>query len=388
MVKPLLTINSQQIPIVLKGIPRWICWRVDPKTRKKVPYGGSQCSQPINGLCHENWKIFDQAMADYLKHQTSGIGLALNNDGLLAIDLDNCVDNNVPNLASEAFLQQVGADYVEFSPSRHGLRAFSFGTIGKPIVENWNGTRVEIYAEKRFVTVTGNRLRGSSIPTLHCVESVLRSPLSSNSSDSSDSSDSSESSILTGADRDRIQNWKIPETVIPDQKGVRHRLLFELARHLKADFPGVRAVDLKPIVRRWHQLALPHVRTKAFEESWVDFCNAYAEVKNPHGVTLASLTSHLAELPDGLCGSGEFGERGDMLLRICLSLSTGNPNGVFFLSSRKAAELLSVSKSEAVSQSEANRLLRALVRIGALEIVQIHTSKKAPRYRFPAISNH
>lgn len=54
------------------------------------------------------------------------------------------------------------------------------------------------------------------------------------------------------------------ERTLPSGPGQRHRLLFRLARELKA-IPALsdRPVsDLKPIIQEWHQLAKPFIRTQ------------------------------------------------------------------------------------------------------------------------------
>src|SRR5690606_5311542 len=68
---------------------------------------------------------------------------------------------------------------------------------------------------------------------------------------------------------------------LPFAPGQRHRKVFELARHLKS-ITELRDVDprsLRSIVERWHKLALPVIRTKAFEESWFDFLAGFDQVK-------------------------------------------------------------------------------------------------------------
>src|SRR5262249_51835502 len=72
---------------------------------------------------------------------------------------------------------------------------------------------------------------------------------------------------------------------LPAGPGERNRRLFELARRLKA-LPHLADGDplsLEGIVRRWHGLALPVIRTKEWEESWLDFLTAWARIKFPQG---------------------------------------------------------------------------------------------------------
>lgn len=84
---------------------------------------------------------------------------------------------------------------------------------------------------------------------------------------------------------------------------------------------------------------------------------------------------NLPELPPDMNGIGDFGERGDRLLQICLGLSNRSADGVFFLGCRKAGEELGMSHTEAA------RLLQAFVGRGLLKIVTPATKRDATRYR-------
>src|SRR5262249_28083010 len=86
---------------------------------------------------------------------------------------------------------------------------------------------------------------------------------------------------------------------VPAAPGQRHRLLFQLARRLKAlpslaDAPGEAC---EPTVRRWDELAVASpMRTKGWEESWADFREGWARVRWPaRGATLAEVRAFVAE---------------------------------------------------------------------------------------------
>lgn len=71
----------------------------------------------------------------------------------------------------------------------------------------------------------------------------------------------------------------------PTSGGQRHRRLFELARELKAlsETADAELFALRPIVKRWHSLALPTIDTKSLDDSWFDFCEAWQRVRIPKG---------------------------------------------------------------------------------------------------------
>jgi hypothetical protein len=137
---------------------------------------------------------------------------------------------------------------------------------------------------------------------------------------------------------------------LPTGPGKRHRQVFEFARALRAipwlaDAP----VDtLEPYVRRWHKLALPHITTKAFEETWIDFLNAWLRVKFPKGAEpMAAIFQQAKEstVPraalryeiDGLW----------LLASLCRELQRASGDKPFFLSCRTAGRLLEVDHTTA-----------------------------------------
>lgn len=70
----------------------------------------------------------------------------------------------------------------------------------------------------------------------------------------------------------------IAET-LPTATGQRRKLLFELARRLKAIMPNASSSELKPIVREWFELALPVIGTKEWSETWEDFVGSWQWVR-------------------------------------------------------------------------------------------------------------
>jgi hypothetical protein len=156
--------------------------------------------------------------------------------------------------------------------------------------------------------------------------------------------------------------------------------LFKLARRFKKHLSDARPRDLKPIVQRWHEMALPYIATKPFEDTWRDFCYGFDRVKYPEGEIMGRVLENLPALLPNMNGVGEFGESGDRLLQIFLGLSALTEDGVFFLSCRTAGELLGISHTEAA------RLLQAFVGRNVLKIVTPGTRRDAARYRLVKVS--
>jgi hypothetical protein len=162
---------------------------------------------------------------------------------------------------------------------------------------------------------------------------------------------------------------------LPAGEGRRHRALFHLARQLKAlaHLADADPVALKPVVKRWHTLALPVIRTKPFEESWLDFVDGWKRVQFPAGTgPLQALWSRaLAEpLPPEALAYEEEGVR--RLVALCFQLQRRAGAGTFFLACRTAQDVLGLD-----SHVTAWRWLRILELDGVL--VRASTGSKASR---------
>jgi primase-polymerase (primpol)-like protein len=57
-------------------------------------------------------------------------------------------------------LSDIDAAYIEFSPSGNGLRAFGFAkNLDKGVIGQLDGLSVELYSDKRYLTVTGRAIK-------------------------------------------------------------------------------------------------------------------------------------------------------------------------------------------------------------------------------------
>jgi putative DNA primase/helicase len=145
---------SENIPAALKAIPRWVPWRYGPPREN-----GKKPKQPYNArtgkLCDVttpiNWSSFETALK--VVDSYDGIGIVLNGDGLVGIDLDNCMPQG-RLLPRTLRLMDSIPSYWETSSSGKGLRCFAYGSL--PIDGKRKGS-VEVYANKRFLTVTGRK---------------------------------------------------------------------------------------------------------------------------------------------------------------------------------------------------------------------------------------
>ena len=164
------------IPAELRAHKAWVCWKVteiDAVTGKfnKIPhYPGGAKRQGEQGSAADRARLgtFEQAIAAFENNAAfAGIGLAMLPDlGLVAFDADKCRHDGV---LRQDVTNLIELTYAEVSPSETGIRAFWKGAA-----DNGNNKEqgFELYAEKQFVTVTGNvigntfALLGGGLPDL------------------------------------------------------------------------------------------------------------------------------------------------------------------------------------------------------------------------------
>jgi len=167
---------------------------------------------------------------------------------------------------------------------------------------------------------------------------------------------------------------------LPKEQGQRNTAVFPLCQWLKA-IPELRdlpALELKPIVREWHERAYPVIGTKNFTTTWADFVHGWKRVKWPKGdVMLSHAVKRVLEGKTVLPDAEEYDlEEARFLLKVCYELQQGMGEKPFFLASRKAGGIVGLSHRAAY------KLLEMFVADGKLEIVQRHTTERAPRYRY------
>jgi hypothetical protein len=165
---------------------------------------------------------------------------------------------------------------------------------------------------------------------------------------------------------------------LPTGAGQRHKMLFKLARELKAvpELADAPVAALKTYVKRWHAAARAVIHTKEFEESWFDFAEGWSKVKYPAGkgpMDMIYETVTDTNMPDA--ASCYEKKKVRMLVGLCRELQRAAGSGAFFLSSRTAGGLLGVDHATAA------RWLRGFA---IDEILQVgsRSSGKASRYRY------
>lgn len=368
----MLSPQLEAIPAELKRVQRWVVWK-----GQKVPYRADCVNSTASVTDPATWCSFDKAATAYGEGGWSGVGVVLDGDGLVGVDLDKCVTDGKPREEALQLLKRIGAGYVELSPSGTGLRAFG-RACGAPSGRRGkiDGINVELYSDRRYLTVTGRPIQNGPIGDLPgflaAVDSL--SPTEEVQKRTEDvqkktEDDRQSSSVLFCR--------SMPPNVLPSGIGERNRCLFNLARWAKGMHPNATQQELRSLVQEWHRLAIPIIGTSDFTTSWADFMRGLAAVKTPYGQTMEKLMDGIDEkpLPDGIEALG-YGAHGGRLVRICQALAAHNDPQPFFLSSRQAGELLGVHFTDA------SKMLAALVMDQVLHLESRGAGRVASRYRY------
>ena len=162
--------NFDAMPAELRKLPRWVTWRAEGapgEKPRKVPYAPDRPNSRASATDPTTWGTFQQADSAFMDGDRTGVGIVLNGDGLVGVDIDHCVNDGKTDPAALALLDKLGAAYIELSPSGTGLRAFGYadglttGCKGKLA-----GLDVELYSTGRYLTLTGQTIKAGPISPL------------------------------------------------------------------------------------------------------------------------------------------------------------------------------------------------------------------------------
>jgi primase-polymerase (primpol)-like protein len=158
----LLLPRFEQIPEEIRQGFRWAVWKAEPRANQPGKFNKAPRS-PVTGhligtTSPEAFSGFEDCKKAYEQGGYTGVGILLEGNGWVGVDIDNFAKipsrqrESVSSWMAEALLK--GA-YVERSPSGAGLRVIFqgkfFGT-GRKVGP------LEIYQEKRFMTITGHAI--------------------------------------------------------------------------------------------------------------------------------------------------------------------------------------------------------------------------------------
>ncbi|MCS0612906.1 AAA family ATPase [Massilia kyonggiensis] len=159
------------IPEKLKNLARWLLWKAESMNGgkpRKVPYCPTLLNVRGSSTDPNTWGTFAQAEAAFDEGGYTGIAFVLNGDGIVGIDIDQCMVNGQPSMSAMTLMQQLGVEYIEVSPSGTGLRGFGYAEkLEKGVNGNLDGLKVELYSDRRLLTVTGRVLKSGPLVRLN-----------------------------------------------------------------------------------------------------------------------------------------------------------------------------------------------------------------------------
>jgi hypothetical protein len=165
---------------------------------------------------------------------------------------------------------------------------------------------------------------------------------------------------------------------LPEAYGQRNNKLFELVRHLRRIVPNATTEELKIILRQWHTLALPHIRTKTFGISHAEFQSLWKRVVRPSGRPLWHEIISIASTVPVPVWATRYPDRFQHLIKLCIAANQTYGGGDWPLSCRFLGTQLFVGHDTAA------RMLQQLVIDGVLEVSKVHSKirRLATEYRW------
>lgn len=159
------------IPDTLKAVARWVVWkyhlRGPGEKPTKVPYCPTLVSSFASSTDPATWGTYEQAEAAYEEGGYAGIGVVLDGDGIVGVDIDDCIVNGVIKDEAMMLMDSLGVDYYEVSPSGNGLRGFGYAeNLETGVNGKYNGMKVELYSWGRFMTITGRVVQNGQLVEL------------------------------------------------------------------------------------------------------------------------------------------------------------------------------------------------------------------------------
>jgi primase-polymerase (primpol)-like protein len=150
------------IPGDLKALS-WAVWIAAPVPGRQGKFNKAPRCPNTGALRGANdpskFGTFQEARSAYESGGYTGVGVILDGTGIVGIDIDNATEALKYDTAILKWLKnavEAGA-YCECSPSNTGLRLFMVGAL--PDNRGRKVGPLEIYSDKRFLTVTGRILK-------------------------------------------------------------------------------------------------------------------------------------------------------------------------------------------------------------------------------------
>lgn len=154
--------NLSNIPRELKRLDRWVFTdeTLDIDDDPKHPYTPLFCS-PASVVNKLDWGSFDELLFELKRRREAYAGFIFSNDGYVGVDIDHAIDSDGDVSETALEIIDLCKSYTEVSRSGTGIHIIVKGSLPFDGANNRNG--LEIYKNKRFFVLTGNRISKSSV---------------------------------------------------------------------------------------------------------------------------------------------------------------------------------------------------------------------------------
>ena len=148
--------NYKYIPDELRKLKQWVCVSAD----SKVPMQANRPFTTASSTDPSTWASFEDALWAVEIGWYDYIGFVFNDNGIVGIDIDDSIENNVFSSLSSEIMSLCGS-YTELSKSGTGIHILVKGDI--PFKGKNNLAGVEIYKTARFFIMTGDIIYSNNI---------------------------------------------------------------------------------------------------------------------------------------------------------------------------------------------------------------------------------
>ncbi len=175
-----MSIDPDAIPADLRDSPHWVRWKLATRNGSKKPtkvplYPAADML--ASSTDPATWGTFAECLAHAKEHGACGIGYVLTvDDPFVGVDFDHVITDGRLDPVAAAIIEDLHS-YSEVSPSGTGVRVIVRGRIPpetKHKADLGNGSVLEFWDSKRFITMTGNLLPGSIEDITDATEALCR----------------------------------------------------------------------------------------------------------------------------------------------------------------------------------------------------------------------
>ncbi len=166
-----MNVDLQKIPPTMREIPHWLTWRNEPSEKgkpTKIPYVAGS-GRRASSTDPATWTSLEEAV--HGMNGADGIGFAIQDSGVVFIDLDHCIDpaNGAIATWAKEIVDEL-ASFTEVSPSGTGLHIYVAGELpaGPRVKVLDDGARIEFYDAGRYTTVTAIHLKETPSDVAPC----------------------------------------------------------------------------------------------------------------------------------------------------------------------------------------------------------------------------